>query len=111
MSVSKDNFKYQYPNALWYEKGNYTAWYTNGEGMPDYSEMEKLCKTPTDIDMFMHDSGMAAVHNMPCPVCKTNHAIFVTSSGFFDVCHDCRKEGWYVGKREVGTKKFWEFWK
>ncbi len=95
----------------WLSKGNYTAHHTNGTGFVDFNDAEAYCKDLPKISVFMHDSGMVSTHNMPCPVCKTNHAVFVTSKGFFDVCHNCRKVGWFVGKREVGTKKFWEFWK
>jgi hypothetical protein len=98
-------------NSVWLKRDNYTSYHTNGEGLISYSNAEKRCEKLPEIEMFMHDSGMCATHNMPCPVCKTNHAVFVTSSGFFDVCHDCRSQGWFVGKREVKSKKFWEIWK
>lgn len=98
----------------WYVKDNYFAHHTNGEGFVDYADAEIFCKTLPDIHMFMHDSGMLAVHNMPCPICKTNHAVFVTSEGRFDVCRECESKGWYVGKREMvkgRSKRWYEFWK
>lgn len=82
----------------WYKKENYTAHHTNGEGFVLYSDAEGFCETLSDIHMFMHDSGMIATHNMPCPVCKTNHAVFILSSGYFTVCHECKNDGWAVTK-------------
>lgn len=104
------NFKLK--NSEWYRKDNYTVYHTNGGDFIDYSYAEKNLTALPDVNVFFHDSGMVACHNMPCPVCKNNHAVFVTSSGFFDVCHTCRQDGWYVGKRDVTKgKKFWEIWK
>lgn len=106
--ITKDSYK------LWYQKANYTAHYTNGVGLVDYQDALKYCDVLPDIHMFMHDSGMCATHNMPCPVCKVKHAVFSTNGGYFDVCHTCREGGWYVGKREMingKPKRFWEFWK
>jgi len=99
-------------NSVWYSKDNYTAYHTNGEGLVDYNYADQNLTSLPEVKVFFHDSGMVACHNMPCPVCKNKHAVFVTTSGFFDVCHDCRKSGWYVGKREVSKgKRFWEIWK
>lgn len=95
----------------WYQKDNYTAHHTNGEGFVNYNDAEVFCKNLPDIHVFMHDSGMVATHNMPCPICKTNHAVFVTGEGRFDVCNSCSKEGWYVGKRDVKNnfpKSYWD---
>lgn len=97
-------------DSIWYQKDNYTAYYTNGKDFISYNDAEERCKTLPKIEMFMHDSGMVATHNYPCPICKTKHAVFATNYGYFDVCHSCRKDGWFVGKRDVGNK-WWEFWK
>lgn len=105
------NFKEYEP---WLRKSNYTAHHTNGEGFVNYTDAEVFCERLPNIHVFMHDSGMIATHNMPCPICKTNHAVFVSSEGHFDACRKCRSEGWYVGRREVvkgKPKKWWEFWK
>lgn len=98
----------------WYTKGNYTAHHSNGEGFVNFSDAQSFCEDLPNIHVFMHDSGMMATHNMPCPVCKTNHAVFVSSEGYFDVCRKCEADGWYVGKRKMVNdepKKWWEFWK
>lgn len=98
----------------WYTKGSYTAHHSNGEGFVNFSDAQSFCEELPNIHVFMHDSGMMATHNMPCPVCKTNHAVFVSSEGYFDACRKCQVDGWYVGKRKMVNdqpKKRWEFWK
>lgn len=42
------------------------------------------------------DGGPWADHNMPCPVCWENKAVYHTNTGRFDVCWKCQKEGWHV---------------
>ena len=98
----------------WYTKGSYTAHHSNGEGFVNFSDAQSFCEELPNIHVFMHDSGMMATHNMPCPVCKTNHAVFVSSEGYFDACRKCQVDGWYVGKRKMVNdqpKKWWGFWK
>lgn len=90
--------KDKYPDSIWYTRDNYTAYYTNGKGMLDYDVAEKLCETLPDVEVYFHDSGMFCTHNMPCPVCKTNHATFISSSGYFTTCGECEKLGYEIVK-------------
>lgn len=50
--------KLKYPESVWYEKDNYTAYYTNGDGFIPYEEAEDLCKDLPQVEVYMHDSGM-----------------------------------------------------
>lgn len=93
----------------WYHKGNYTAHHTNGKGFVDYSDAEVFCKELPEIHVFMHDSGMCATHNMPCPVCKVNHAVF--TDGIFSPCWSCQEDGWIITKMTKLERKWYEFWK
>lgn len=98
----------------WYQMNNYSAYHTNGIGLINYTDAEALCKTLPNIHIFLHDSGMISTHNMPCPVCKINHAVLDLSIGVFDVCIKCKSKGWYIGKRKMSNekpKRWWEFWK
>lgn len=80
----------------WYQKENYTAHYTNGDGFISYDKAEELCKDLPELHMFMHDSGMLCTHNIPCGICKTNHAVFVSSGGYCEPCRDCQDLGWSI---------------
>lgn len=93
----------------WYHKSNYTAHHTNGKGFVDYSDAEVFCKELPEIHVFMHDSGMCATHNMPCAVCKVNHAVF--TNGMFSPCWGCQGEGWVMTKMTKLERKWYEFWK
>ena len=101
--------KLKYPDSIWYEKENYTAYYTNGEGLIPYEEAEALCKDLPQVEVYMHDSGMVATHNMPCSVCKVEHAVF--NSGLFEPCWKCQEEGWVTIKMSKFERKWYEFWK
>lgn len=93
----------------YYTEGNYSAYHTNGEGFIDYTEAEKLCEDLADINVFMHCSGMAATHNMPCPVCKITHAVL--SDGVFQPCWKCQADGYEIVKfRKPWHKKLLEWW-
>ena len=94
-------------SSIWYQRDNYTAYYTNGDGFVTYSEAEEACKVLPKVNVFFHESGMLATHNMPCPVCKTNHAMFVASAGYFDVCYKCQGDGWSVTKRPNKNLPWW----
>jgi len=82
-----------------YEKGNYKYYYCDGEGMPNYSDMAMLCSKLPNIYVGCHDSGMVCVHNMPCLICKTNHAVLVMPTGMFEPCWKCQEEGYEIVKR------------
>lgn len=94
-------------NSIWLQKGNYTAYHTNGEGLIPFEDARTLCEEPVEIKMFMHDSGMDCTHNIPCCVCKTNHATFNTSLGVTEPCWDCRKEGWSLQKSTPSRELNW----
>ena len=91
----------------WYSKDNYTAHHTNGEGFVDFKDAEMFCKELPQLHLFMHDSGMVATHNIPCTVCKTNHAIFNTSEGVAYPCNECQEEGWALIKKTPKNKISW----
>ena len=84
-----------------YEKGNYRYYYCNGNELPLYSNFEKICEKLPDIYVGIHDSGMVSTHNMPCCICKTNHAVFIMSKGMFAPCCGCQDEGYAVVKKKV----------
>ena len=84
----------------WYVKGNYSAHHTNGNGFANYRDAEKYCENPAEIKMFIHDSGLVCTHNIPCPVCKTRHAIFILSKGYAEPCDHCQALGWNLVKKE-----------
>lgn len=76
--------------------------HTNGEGLPDYpSDTIPL----PDITVYVHDSCMIVNHNFPCPVCKINHAVYVTNTGIFQPCWDCEKKGYKIIK--ITKSKSW----
>lgn len=95
----------------WCQKGNYTAHHTNGKGFADYSDAEVFCKGLPQIHMFIHDSGMICTHNMPCSVCKVDHAVFNCNTGLFHPCRSCEEEGWVTTKMTKLERKWYEFWK
>jgi len=101
--------KLKYPESVCYEKANYTAYYTNGDGFIPYEEAEDLCKDLPQVEVYMHDSGMLATHNMPCSVCKIEHAVFC--NGMFEPCWKCQEEGWVTIKNTKLEEKWYEFWK
>jgi hypothetical protein len=101
--------KHKYPQAIWCTKDNYTAYYTNGEGFIPYEEAEVICEDLAEIEVYVHDSGMLATHNMPCSVCKVKHAVLY--SGMFEPCWSCQEEGWVTTKMIKFERKWYEFWK
>jgi hypothetical protein len=42
----------------------------------------------------MTDGGPWATHNMPCPVCRDNHALLDLSCGVMKPCRHCREKGY-----------------
>ena len=46
------------------------------------------------IEVDVHDSGMFATHNMPCPVCRSQGAVLEMGKGGFSPCWECQREGW-----------------
>lgn len=101
--------KLKYPASIWCAKSNYTAYHTNGEGFIPYEEAEALCKDLPHVEVYMHDSGMLATHNMSCSICKVKHAVL--HHGVFAPCWSCQKEGWVTIKMSKFERKWYEFWK
>lgn len=50
------------------------------------------------IKTVTHDSGLAATHNMPCAVCRTQHAVLDLPTGRFQPCWECQRKGWHTVK-------------
>lgn len=42
--------------------------------------------------------GPAATHNMPCSVCRTQHAVLDLSTGLMQPCWDCQGKGYRLVK-------------
>ena len=55
---------------------------TNGDGLLPFPSMVP----PTDVNVYMHDSGMFASHDYSCPVCRTDTACLELSSGLMQPC-------------------------
>jgi len=53
------------------------------------------------------DHGIAAQHNVRCPVCvgKDAHAVLYMNEGTFEPCWKCQKKGWRT-IRAAG----WKLW-
>lgn len=60
---------------------------TNGNGLPAFPQDV----APLDVTIWMHDSGMLATHNCPCPVCRESSAVLDLSCGLMKPCWDCQK--------------------
>lgn len=56
-------------------------------------EREATCPLPV-LKITLHDEVLFAHHNMPCPVCRTNHAVYITNTGICHPCWDCQSNGW-----------------
>ncbi|KKM67127.1 hypothetical protein LCGC14_1474300 [marine sediment metagenome] len=61
--------------------------------------------SPAFIEVWHHESGLAATHNFPCPVCKTNTAILFMNDGQFYPCDQCSSKGWHT----VKLNRFWRW--
>lgn len=74
---------------------------TNGKGLPDFTQEDLPL---ADTTVYLHDSLLFANHNYPCPICKTNYAVYVTNTGIFEHCWDCQEKGYKIVKE---NKKSW----
>ncbi len=47
-------------------------------------------------------------HNMPCPVCLENPAVFTSDDGinFFGPCEECQEKGFFI-KKHIERKNGW----
>lgn len=58
-----------------------------------------------DIHIEVHDSGLVATHNYPCPVCQENHAVYDLGAGIFQPCWICQAKGWQLHRVESRLSK------
>lgn len=64
---------------------------------------------PKPLEPTIKDHGVFIEHNMPCPVCVTFHAVYVTSIGAFAPCWNCQDEGWRL--KRSPKRPWWAFWR
>lgn len=62
----------------------------------EYPETSEVAR----VNVWMHDSLMAARHDYSCPVCREAHAVLDLSSGLMQPCRGCQKQG-YTLKRKT----------
>lgn len=78
--------------------------HTNGNGLIEFSA---VAETPVkDVNVYVHDSGMFAVHDYSCPVCREKHAIIDLSCGIMQPCRACEKLGYRVVKCDGWWTRF-----
>lgn len=46
----------------------------------------------------LKDYGLYATHDMPCPVCGENKAMYDCDSQTFHPCNRCEEAGWVTAK-------------
>ena len=51
------------------------------------------------------DIGIAAEHNMPCPICRENKAVLRMWTDTFGPCWDCASKGWLTLRARP-----WQLW-
>lgn len=68
----------------------------DGDNLPDYPTEVKL----SDVNVWMHGSGMLAKHDYPCSVCRNNPAVLSLDSGIMSPCWECQRDGWMTIKTE-----------
>ncbi len=68
----------------------------NGEGLVDYPNNVD-CK---DVNVWMHDSGMACTHDYSCTVCRKESAILQLSIGIMQPCWTCQDLGYVLVKKK-----------
>lgn len=74
--------------------------HTNGPNLPNFP---KEGVSIQDVNVYIHDSGMLAIHDYSCPVCRENHAVLDLSVGIMNPCRRCEKNGYELIKK----KKSW----
>lgn len=57
------------------------------------------------IEVVVH--GPIAEHNMPCAVCREEHAVLDLSCGAMRPCWECENEGWRLIKTLPGSPAHW----
>ena len=58
------------------------------------------------VEVWHHESGLMATHNMPCAACSKAHAVLRTDKGVFGTCWGCRKKGYHL----VKVNRFVAWW-
>ena len=59
-----------------------------------------------NIEVWHHDSLMAAVHNMPCATCHGEKAVLFLNDGRFHPCDKCSQKGWVTLKLSPFWRRF-----
>lgn len=49
-----------------------------------------------------------ADHDMPCAVCRENHAVLNLNEGIFLPCWQCRAKGFRL---RFQPRRWWQFWR
>lgn len=52
--------------------------------------------------------GPMALHDMPCPICRLNKAVFRCNDGYFEPCWTCQRHGFRTDRGEGISKGFRE---
>lgn len=50
------------------------------------------------LTVKVYVGGPFALHNYPCTVCRTNHAVLDLGNGIMQPCWDCQQSGYKVVK-------------
>lgn len=58
------------------------------------------------IEVVVH--GPAATHNMPCAVCRQNHAVLNLSTGIMGPCWTCTGKGYAVVRYRSWWRRVFE---
>ena len=53
---------------------------------------------PQKITVNTYGGAPFATHNMPCPVCRNNHAVLDLGTGVMQPCWECQGNGWTLVK-------------
>jgi hypothetical protein len=55
-------------------------------------------------EITVENLGPAALHNMPCAVCREKPAVLDLSRGLMEPCWTCQERGWETRRRR------WKWW-
>lgn len=56
----------------------------------------------------MIDLGIAYLHDYPCPVCRSFHAVLNMEIGVMEPCWRCQKTGWRVMMPWTWQRRWWD---
>ena len=71
--------------------------------------MSDPLNAPRPFQPQVVDLGLFVEHDMPCPVCVTEHAQLYTNTGVFHPCVHCDEQGWRLTK--LTKRPWWAFWR